>query len=74
VRLIPANERQQRHREQASRLRPGQEKRRKKAADERAAKKADSVAVDLKPEAPTAGSELTREEHMDVDQEEAMVP
>ncbi|KAF9780464.1 hypothetical protein BJ322DRAFT_1128850 [Thelephora terrestris] len=72
VRLIPADERQQRHRERASTLRPGQEKRRKKAADERAAKKA--VTVDPKQEAPKAGPKPGGEEFMDVDEEGAMVP
>ena len=64
TRLIPADERQQRHREVVSRLRPGQEKRRKKVADQRAAKKAEVMAVDSKQEV------LAAEESMDVDQEE----
>ena len=70
TRLIPADKRQQRHHEVASRLRPGQEKRRKKVADQRAAKKAEATAVDSKQEVLTDKPEPPAEDSMDVDQEE----
>jgi len=73
VRIIPADERQRRHHLAASGLRPGQEKKRKNAADKRAAKKAPMV-VDSKCGLPTAGSNsgVDKAKPMDVDVETAL--
>ena len=73
LRLIPADERQERHRKVASRLRPGQEKWRKKVADQRAATKAEAMAVDSKLEAQTDEPEPTAEVFMDIDDEEGLI-
>ena len=72
VRLIPADERQQKHRDLASGLRPAQEKRRKNVADQRAAKKAYSTVVESKQIAPKTEPKLA-EESMDVDLERSSV-
>ena len=65
MRMVPVDERQQRHCELASGLRPGQEKKRKDKADQRAAKKA-STAVDSKQGVPKTEPKCTAEEPMDV--------
>ena len=70
--MVPANEQQRRHHELASGLRPGQEKRRKNIADQRAAKK-ESMAVDSKGGVSKTEPKLTAGEPMDVDPEGASV-
>ena len=69
AREVPIEERQRRHREIASVLRPGQDKRRKHASDKRAAKKV-STAVNVGQGLPTSKPGIRRDElePMDVDE------
>ena len=73
--MIPTEERQQKHHEVAFGVRKEQEKRRKGAADQRAAKKVPK-AIDLKQEAPTTKPELAMEDSQsaDVIMDEAVIP
>jgi hypothetical protein len=75
IRLIPIEERQQKHREIASGVQGAQEKRSKAAAEQRAAKKA-SKAIDPKQEVPMAKPEVGAEDLQlaDINTEEASVP
>ena len=68
VRIVPADEREKRHCEDVSGLRPGQAKKRKNRADKRAEKKV-SVTADSKQGLPAIGSESRADglEAMDVD-------
>ena len=68
IRIVPADEREKRHHEDALGLRPGQAKKRKNRADQRAAKKV-SVTSDSKPGLPAIGSDSRVDglEAMDVD-------
>ena len=68
VRMIPAEERQKRHHEAASGLRPKQDKKRKNIADKRAAKKA-SEAVDSEEGSQATGPQSVTDgaEPMDID-------